>query len=330
VPPAHRTISPDDLVAGLERIGRFTMDGRAVEGSRTAFATAFLRAFHSANESHPIFDDRVAAKLLTEEEYALFEEAYYQRALKASARYGVPGGSRKAAVCDAMRRGAAGGVLVRARFTEDLLEKAVAGGMRQYVILGAGLDTFALRRADLMERILTIEVDLPGMQAIKRERLAALGPLPPSLEFVPVDFSREELLRALSRSRFDPGLPVFFSWLGVTYYLERGELFLALRGLAEIGAPGSLLAFDYMDADAFDRDKASRQVQRLQDRVRWLGEPMKTGLDPDGLEEALAGAGWKLQQDLSGPGLEEICVRAPSERFHIGRHVRLALASRAA
>ncbi len=322
------TLSRKEFGAYLEGIGKTTVDGRPAKASRTAFITAFIRAFHSANETPKIFDDWVAARLLTAEEYAFFEEMYYRRSLKGAAEAPAAPARRQSVVRQAMRAGAAGGILSRARFAEGSLEKAVAEGVQQYVLLGAGLDTFALRRADLLGKIRVIEVDHPATQAIKRERLAAMGVLlPASLHFVAVDFSQEDLSHALSRSCYDSGMPAFFSWLGVSYYLEREDLFKMLRSLSETAAPGSQIAFDYMDLKAFDPDQATPDVQKLKDKVRFLGEPMKSGLDPKGLEEDLEGVGWELRQNLPPEKIEEIYCRGCADGLRTGKHMHLALAA---
>ena len=108
--------------------------------------------------------------------------------------------------------------LGRSRYTEDSLEKAVEQGVKQYVILGAGFDTFAFRCPEILEKLQVYEVDHPATQAFKRSRLAEAGwELPPQLHFVPVDFEQESLAEALTRSSYDPQAPSFFSWLGVTY-----------------------------------------------------------------------------------------------------------------
>jgi methyltransferase (TIGR00027 family) len=322
------TLSREEFVAFLKGIGKTTVDGRPVEASRTAFITAFIRAFHSANENPKVFDDWIAAQLLTAEEYAFFEEMYYRRTLENMTEAPALPAQRRSAITAAMRAGAAGGILSRARFAEDSLEKAVAEGVQQYVLLGAGLDTFALRRADLVGQIRVIEVDHPATQAIKRQRLAAKDfSLPPSLHFVAVDFSQEDLPHALSRSCYDSEIPAFFSWLGVTYYLEREHLFKILRRLSETAAPHSLLAFDYMDREAFDPGQATPQVQTLRDKVRFLGEPMKTGLDPKVLGKDLREIGWELRQNLSAEDIEEIYFRGNADGYRTGKHIHFALAA---
>ena len=322
------TLSRQEFVAFLEGIGKSTVDGRPVEASRTAFITAFMRAYHSANENPKVFDDWMAARLLTADEYAFFEEMYYRRTLRDAPEASALPSQRRSVITAAMRAGAVGGVLCRARFAEDSLEQAVAEGVQQYVLLGAGLDTFALRRADLLGKIRVIEVDHPATQAVKRQRLAAMGfSLPPSLHFVAVDFSQEDLPHGLSRSCYDAEIPAFFSWLGVTYYLEREHLFKVLRGLSETAAPQSLLAFDYMSKEAFDPGQVTPQVQKLKDKVRLLGEPMKTGLDPKLLEKDLLEVGWELRQNLSAEAIQESYFRGCADGLRAGKYLHLALAA---
>jgi len=253
---------------------------------------------------------------------------YYRRTLRDNPQASRLPHQRRAVITAAMRAGAVGGVLSRARFAEESLEKAVAEGVQQYVVLGAGLDTFALRRGDLLDRIRVIEVDHPATQAVKRQRLAAMGLLPPpALHFVAVDFAREDLPHALSSSCFDPELPAFFSWLGVTYYLEREHLFQVLGNLSAMAAPDSRLAFDYMDAEAFDPDRAAPHAQKLQAKVRLLGEPMKTGLDPKLVEKDRWEVGWELRQDFSANKIEEAYFRGCAEGLRPGKYLHLALAA---
>ncbi|MBF0507818.1 MAG: class I SAM-dependent methyltransferase [Deltaproteobacteria bacterium] len=318
----------EEFVAFLQKIGQTSIDGRPAQASRTAFITAFMRAFHSINENPKVFDDWMAARLLSTEEYAFFEEMYYRGTVKDETEEPVSPTQRRAVVTAVLRAGAAGGVLSRARFAEDSLETAIDRGIRQYVLLGAGLDTFALRRADLLDKIQVIEVDHPATQALKRQRLSAMGHLaPPSLEFIAVDFSQENLPQALSRSSFDFETPAFFSWLGVTYYLERENLFQVLHSLSETAAPHSRVVFDYMDTEAFDPDMATPRVKDLRNKVRLLGEPMKTGLDPRTLEKDLRQAGWKLLQNLAPNDIEKIYFQEGPEGFRAGKHIHLALAS---
>jgi len=132
---------------------------------------------------------------------------------------------------------------VRNRYAEDELAEAVGRGVGQYVILGAGLDSFAYRRPDLMRSLDVFEVDHPASQAWKRARVAELGiEAPARLRHVPIDFERETLAEGLAAGGLRPGERAFFSWLGVTQYLTRETVERTLRDVAAATAPGSVLS----------------------------------------------------------------------------------------
>ena len=121
----------------------------------------------------------------------------------------------------------------RSRFAEDELRAAVARGVRQYVVLGAGLDTFAYRNP--FPELKVFEVDHPATQAWKRKRLAQVGiQVPSSMTFAPVDFERETFDVGLRRVGFNEGQPTFFSWLGVTMYLDNDIVYGTFRAIREM------------------------------------------------------------------------------------------------
>jgi methyltransferase (TIGR00027 family) len=175
---------------------------RSVRGpSQTAVLTAVARALHRDEPPPWVLDDYLAIGLAGADGPALRE-----RLLREAARDDLNAFSRW--------------VCVRARFPEDIVEAAVARGVGQYVILGAGLDSFAYRRTDLLDRLRVFEVDHPQTQAWKRERLDALGvDVPGGLVFAPVDFERQTLAEGLDAAGFDVGARAVFSWIGVTMYL---------------------------------------------------------------------------------------------------------------
>lgn len=179
---------------------------------------------------------------------------------------------------------------VRSRFAEDLLAEAVAEGVRQYVVLGAGLDTFAYRNPHAGMHV--FEVDYPATQEWKRARLAeAKITEPESLTFVPLDFEHHTLAEGLTEAGFDFARPAFFGWLGVVPYLTLD----AVRStLAMIGGllPGSGVCFDYaLDPDTLSSER--RLVfEALAARVERAGEPFRTFFTPDGLERLLGEAGF--------------------------------------
>lgn len=157
--------------------------------SRTALGTAYMRAYHAMHDSPKIFDDFLAYHFFPDEirpiiEQKMAESLHLYNPVRAAS---CP--DQATALACVMRYTAAS-VYSRARYAEDNLIKAVGQGMRQYVILGAGLDTFAFRRPELLEQLQVFEVDHPATQAFKRQRLAEVGwEHPAQLHFVPVDFT---------------------------------------------------------------------------------------------------------------------------------------------
>jgi methyltransferase (TIGR00027 family) len=195
--------------------------------------------------------------------------------------------------------GAPAVVLSRARFAEDALFEAVSDGVRQYVVVGAGMDTFAFRMPELASSLRVFEVDHPATRATKRRRLASAGlEAPKELRFVPIDLEAEKLACALERCDFDAGLPSLFSWLGVTMYLTAEAIAETLGGIRVLSAPRSRVVFDYVDLDAFDPAKADPAVSRMIERTRSYGEPVISGFRPDQVASLLEGHGFRLVANL--------------------------------
>jgi methyltransferase (TIGR00027 family) len=137
-------------------------------------------------------------------------------------------------------------IVARARFIEDLVAESAARGVTQYVILGAGLDTFAQRRADLGGRVEVFEVDQPGTQEWKRQRLAELGyHIPGWLHLVPFDFEDGDWLGQLAAAGLDPGRPAVVASTGVSMYLTKEANAATLRQLAKL-APGTTVVMSFL------------------------------------------------------------------------------------
>lgn len=293
--------------------------------SLTALLTAYARAYHAVHDNPKIFDDYLAYQFFTEEERANIEQN-----LTASLNFFDPERAascpnKAAALAWYMRIQGAPPTLSRSRYTEDCLEAAFRQGVRQYVILGAGMDTFAFRRPDLTSRLKVFEIDHPATQAFKLSRLKELGwERPGHLHFIPVDFKKENLAAALQQSPYDPRESSFFSWLGVTIYLTRAEVFTTLRTIAGIAPAGSSIIFDYLDTDAFIPGKAAKQVQLMQEIVRRVGEPLKAGFDPVTLATDLANIGLLLQESLSPSDIEERYFQGRTDGYHAFEHIHFA------
>jgi methyltransferase (TIGR00027 family) len=162
-------------------------------------------------------------------------------------------------------------VLVRSAFAEDRLRAAVARGVRQCVVLGAGFDTFAYRQPAWMAGVRLIEVDTAHTQSDKRRRLETAGiPVPANVTFAPIDFERTPLSEGLAAAGFDTSAPAFFSWLGVTMYLTRNAVESVFQFVAGLPA-SSEIAFTF---------SAPGGNSELQQRVAEIGEPFVTRIDP--------------------------------------------------
>jgi methyltransferase (TIGR00027 family) len=202
-------------------------------------------------------------------------------------------------------------LVARSRVAEEALAEAVRRGVRQYVVLGAGLDTFAYRNPYPASQLKVFEVDHPATQAWKRRQLAAARlALPESLTFVSVDFESETLPQQLTRAGFRADEPAFFSWLGVTMYLSRAAVLATLGYVA--GLPrGSGIVFDYAVPPA-TLDLIRRVVVRtVMRRVAAAGEPWKSFFEPRELAGELHALGFRQLEDL---GSEQLNNRFFSDR----------------
>jgi methyltransferase (TIGR00027 family) len=200
---------------------------RTVEApENTAARVALWRALHLEVDAKPhVFEDTIGLKLLAPEEGWRAQpdmDPGFIAPFRAS-------------------------IVARARFVEDLLLEQTAGGVAQYIILGAGLDTFAQRRPDVASRLRVFEVDQPGPQAWKRKRLIELGyGIPDWLRLVPVDFEAGEFWwQKLAAAGFDARQPSFIASTGVSLYLTRDAIMATLRRAAGL-APGSTFAMTFV------------------------------------------------------------------------------------
>ena len=262
--------------------------------STTAICAAMVRAAHLLWDEDPkIFQDPLALGLSGMESEAALQAAL--EAIQAElARRSTPEFAQKfygygRAV-----------VAMRQRYTEDELGKAMERGVGQYVILGAGLDSFAYRRPDLAGVLRVFEVDHPATQQWKRARLQALDiALPSNLTFVPLDFEQQTLAEGLRAGGHRPELPTFVSWLGVTMYLTEAAVFETLRYVASL-APGSEIVFEYglPESRLDEEDRRLLAVAKAYAAAR--GEPFLSAFEPTTLAARVKALGFAQVWDL-GP-----------------------------
>lgn len=218
-------------------------------------------------------------------------------------------------------------VVARARVAEEELDRAIARGVRQFVILGAGLDTFAYRNPQTAVRV--FEVDHPATQAWKRDALrAAAIDIPPSLMFAPVDFEQQTLADGLSAAGFDANSPAMFSWLGVTMYLTREGFDATLQFLASRPA-GTSVVFDYASDRASLPMLERLALSMLEKRVERAGEPFRTYFQPAELARRLTDAGFASVADFGADELNARYFGGRSDNLRVsGSLGRLAIAKR--
>jgi methyltransferase (TIGR00027 family) len=198
------------------------------------------------------------------------------------------------------------GVVIRSRYAEDALREATIRGIRQYVLIGAGFDSFALRRPAFSHALEIFEMDHPATQTMKIQRIRECGiSLPPSVHFIAADLAKEDLATALARSSFRSEEAAFFSWLGVTVYLTRQANLATLRSIATCSSQESELVFTYVDQIEFAPGGLRSPHNKNAQAVAMMGEPYVSGFDPNEIANDLARVGLELVDDLDGNAMSE-------------------------
>jgi methyltransferase (TIGR00027 family) len=241
--------------------------------SKTALGVAIRRAAHQLMDRPPVLDDPIAVRLVGSGYPRHMERAMHRVARDFRAF-----------------------MAVRSRFTEDRLATVVAQGVTQYVILGAGFDTFAYRNPFSSLRV--FEVDLAATQALKRTMLAEAGiDEPENLIFVSLDLEHHTLAEDLAQTGFDAWRPAFFGWLGVVPYLTRAAFRATLSTIAALPA-GTAVSFDYALPPETLSPVGRTAFDRLAGRVANAGEPFQLFFTPEALEAELRQAGFHRFEQL--------------------------------
>jgi methyltransferase (TIGR00027 family) len=263
--------------------------------SRTAHRVATRRAAHQLLDEPKVLDDPLALRIIGAEAANELrsnpkENHAFSRAFRAF-------------------------MAVRSRYAEDELARAVAQGVDQYIVLGAGLDTFAYRNPHPGLRV--FEVDHPATQEWKRERLqAAHISIPPSLNFVPIDFEHQTLATGLQQSGLDTKAAAFFSWLGVTPYLTRDACISTLRFIAGMPAQSGVV-FDFAVDPALLNAGQRQALDALSERVARYGEPFQLFFDPEKLRDELMDLGFRRTEFLQGKDLNARYFKDRKDGLHV-------------
>jgi methyltransferase (TIGR00027 family) len=273
--------------------------------SRTAHNVAVLRAAHLVVDGEPpILNDTVVARLF---------EGDVEAKIRAHADdFQTPGS-----------RGLRSSVVLRSRFAEDSLRDAAEGGVEQYVLLGAGLDTFAYRQPPWARRLTIVEVDHPASQTAKRASLAAAGiEIPPNVRFADVDFERETLSHGLARCGVDTAKRTFFSWLGVTMYLTRDAIEATLRTVLSFPKRSAVVCTFVQP----NPDPAS-PAARLAEGSASAGEPWVSYFTPEELGAMLRSLGFSDASFLSREEAERRYYANRTDGFAAPPRVSIVTAS---
>lgn len=274
-PALAQAAGPNPVTAVDAKVSRL----EAGSPSATAQSTAVHRAAHQILDNPRVLDDPMALRIIGPE---------YESALRSNPVRFDKGRSLRAFL------------VLRSRYAEDQLAQAVQRGVSQYVILGAGLDSFPYRNPYPKTDLKVFEVDHPATQSWKRWRLSQTGiAVPDSLVFAPVDFEKQTLADGLSQAGFLAHEPAFFSWLGVAIYLTKPAVMNTLEFIASL-PPESETVFDYSPPPAAMNFYQRIGHERMAKEVAAIGEPWITYFEQPSLIEELRRMGYKQVEDL-GP-----------------------------
>jgi methyltransferase (TIGR00027 family) len=257
--------------------------------SRTSILTAAARAFGSREPDASVRNpDWIAEQLIGTAELALIADHPISKALDRDFQE---------AMNDPDVFGFAWLMLVRTRFIDEMMERAVRSGATQLVILGAGFDTRVHRFTDLLKDTAVIEIDYGTTQEYKKRRVeAALGGGPANVVYAPIDFARESLGEVLRRARFQPGRKTYYICEGVSMYVPEDGMREMLRAIARESGPGSILLLEYLNRGGLEVLR-KYPTGMIKNAIDW-GEPFVFGV-PDGQDrEFFLQAGLELGETL--------------------------------
>jgi methyltransferase (TIGR00027 family) len=261
--------------------------------SLTAYKVAMMRAAHQILDNPKVFEDPVALSIIgTQGDSAIRSEKRKFRTRLHSYLRAI--------------------VIARSRFAEDELSAAIRRGVRQYVILGAGLDTFAYRNPYSSIGLKVFEVDHPATQEWKRQQLNATKiPIPETLTFAPIDLESQSLADLLQEAGFRTDEPSLFSWLGVTMYLTREAMMATMEYISSSTPSGSGIVFDYVIPPSSQNFIRRLVFGLLAQRAAGAGEPWQSFFDPNSLITDLKAIGFTQTENI---GPDEINARFFSNR----------------
>lgn len=294
--------------------------------SLTALVSCYARGYHALQSNQPIFNDFVASTLLKEEEKQLISTNWANAIAFFAPEKSETLKTFEEKLLWVMNNQTVPQLVSRARYAEDGLLSAIERGVRQYVILGAGFDTFALRQQEnLPDDFIIYEVDHPATQAFKINRIQEMGlDIPKNLKFVPVDFKENSLRDELMKVGYNEQTLTYFSLLGVVMYLEKQDFYQLLSTVSDLSVNGSSFIFDYLDDTAFNDELAAKKLIQMRQITAHTGEPMVTGFDPLTLDLELQDRNMLVYENLSPENIQEWYFTDRDDDLHAFDHFHFA------
>ncbi len=276
------------------------------ESSLTSLVSAFGRAYHSKCDTPKIFDDYIAKDLISQEEFSAISNNMIEGIQFFNSEIGQRFKDNREEILKWVTQVQLSPTpLARAAFCENVLFNEVNLGLKQYVILGAGLDTFAFRHPELENSLEIFEIDYPATQQVKKKRLDnAQFNIPKNLHFVSMDFTAAFSHQELIKQGF-ANKKTFFSLLGVSYYLTKEENERLLNDLFALVPSGSSIVFDYADEKLFEEKGLSNRVANMVKMAAAGGEPMKSSFTYNEIERILEKSGLLIYEHLSPASIND-------------------------
>ena len=262
--------------------------------SMTALVSAFARAYHAKNSNEKVFDDSIAEKLLTPEEYAQLSSNMIQ-----GIHYFNPDfkGTEKEALDFIVNHQLAPSPVGRAAFTESKLEDAVKKGVKQYCIFAAGFDSFAYRQPEYAKALQIFEIDHPVTSADKQKRVSRFCSTPiQNLTYIQADFTQSGWDKGIKEcTSYNEKAISFCSLLGISYYLSKEDFKKLIKTITEIVPKGSYLVFDY---PTVHKNAVNEQVKKQEELAQASGEAMLAKYDKEEIVQLLLEYGFRVKENL--------------------------------
>ncbi|RFB12658.1 class I SAM-dependent methyltransferase [Bacillus sp. HNG] len=277
------------------------------ESSLTSLVSAFGRAYHNKYDTPKIFDDFLAKNLISEEEFSAISSNMINGIQFFNRDIGQKFKEDPEEILKWITQVQLSPIpLARSAYCEKVLLNEIRLGVKQYVILGAGLDTFCFRYPELKSRLKIFEIDHPATQEFKKKKLedAKLN-IPNNLHFVSMDFTTKFPHQDLADEGFN-NKKTFFSLLGVSYYLTKEENKTLINHLFANVPPGSSIVFDYADEKLFKEKGISNRVENMVKMALASGEPMKSNFTYNEIENILEKSGLLIYEHLSPTTINEL------------------------